>query len=144
VRTRQIARGAVLRSRNRTSSSPWTCSARSRSQQRVDGWVSLEVSPLLWATAAARRCQGAVRARGAAEPHDQDPGALETYRDRGDLWHSINVTLLFSQAMPGAAGVPSGIERRMDGAQSDGDVGRPIFVSRWDTAVADKVLVPAQ
>jgi transaldolase len=113
----------------------------------VDGWVSLEVSPLLADDAA-----GTVRA--AAELHRRAhcanlfikiPGtpdgvtAIEASIFDGV---PINVTLLFSaeQYVAAAEAYLRGIERRIAaGRDPRVDSVASLFVSRWDVAVADAV-----
>ena len=78
VQAGQVGRGRCSSSwRSRISPRPPTCSGRSGTgRDGVDGWVSLEVSPLLahdTASTAGRR-QGPARPRGAAESLHQDPG----------------------------------------------------------------------
>ncbi|MGH8307067.1 MAG: transaldolase [Gammaproteobacteria bacterium] len=113
----------------------------------VDGWVSLEVSPLL-----ADDTAGTVKA--AAQLHAQAqrpnlfikiPGtragvpAIEEAIFKGV---PVNVTLLFSreQYLAAADAYLRGIERRL-AAGLDPDVSSvaSIFVSRWDVAVKDEV-----
>jgi transaldolase len=113
----------------------------------VDGWVSLEVSPLL--------AHGTAGTLAAAK-------ALHTRAERSNLFIKIpgtsegllaieeaifagvpvNVTLLFSAAqyVSAAEAYLRGIERRI-AAGLNPDVGSvaSLFVSRWDVAVADKV-----
>jgi transaldolase len=113
----------------------------------VDGWVSMEVSPLL-----ASDTSGSIDA--AARIHAQAgrpnlfvkiPGtaegipAIEESTFRGI---PINVTLLFSreQYVAAAEAYLRGVERRI-AANRDPWVASvaSLFVSRWDKAVADKV-----
>jgi transaldolase len=112
----------------------------------VDGWVSLEVSPLL-----ARDGQGTLRAArdlhrrgGMANMLIKIPGtpeglpAIEAAIFAGI---PVNVTLLFSreQYQAAASAYLRGIERRIE-AGLDPAVGSvaSLFVSRWDVAVAGK------
>lgn len=113
----------------------------------IDGWVSLEVSPLLAADAA-----GSMKA--AAELHAQAsrpnlfikiPGTaagLIAIEESIFAGVAVNVTLLFSreQYLAAAEAYMRGIERRI-AANLDPKVGSvaSIFVSRWDVAVEDKV-----
>jgi transaldolase len=113
----------------------------------VDGWVSIEVSPLL---------------------ADDTPGTIEQVRDlheraeRDNLYVKIpgtraglpaieesiaagipiNVTLLFSteQYLAAADAYMRGVERRVEGGE-DPAVGSvaSLFISRWDAAVIDRV-----
>ena len=113
----------------------------------VDGWVSLEVSPLL-ADDTAGTIQAAARLHGRAQRHNlfiKIPGtraglpAIEASIFAGI---PINVTLLFSceQYIAAAGAYMRGIERRL-AAGLDPQVASvaSIFVSRWDAAVQDKV-----
>ena len=113
----------------------------------IDGWVSLEVSPLLADDAEATK-------RAATELHKRArrdnlfikiPGtragcdAIEASIFSGV---PVNVTLLFSrdQTLAAAEAWMRGIERRIE-AGLDPHVTSvlSLFVSRWDVAVADKV-----
>jgi transaldolase len=113
----------------------------------VDGWVSLEVSPLLaHNTAGTLAAARALHSR-AARPNlfIKIPGtseglpAIEEAIFRGV---PVNVTLLFSgeQYVAAAEAYMRGIERRI-AAGLNPDVGSvaSLFVSRWDVAVAQKV-----
>jgi len=113
----------------------------------VDGWVSLEVSPLLaydtHSTLAAAR---ELHAR-AARPNlfIKIPGTAEGLPAIEEAIFAgvpINVTLLFSTAHYQAAAEAwlRGIERRLDAGLSP-DVGSvaSLFISRWDVAVAGKL-----
>jgi transaldolase len=113
----------------------------------VDGWVSMEVSPLLAddtksTIEAAQRIQ---RQAARDNLYVKIPGtaagipAIEEAIFRGV---PINVTLLFSreQYLAAAGAYLKGIERRV-AAGLDPKVSSvaSLFVSRWDRAVADKV-----
>jgi len=113
----------------------------------VDGWVSMEVSPLL-ANDTAGSIAAAARIHGQAErpnlyvkiPGTPEGGpAIEQSIFNGI---PINVTLLFSreQYVAAAEAYLGGIERRI-AAGRDPRVASvaSLFVSRWDKAVADKV-----
>jgi len=113
----------------------------------VDGWVSMEVSPLL-ANDTAGSIAAAARIHGQAERPNlyvKIPGtpaggpAIEESIFNGI---PINVTLLFSreQYVAAAEAYLRGIERRI-AAGRDPRVASvaSLFVSRWDKAVADKV-----
>ncbi len=113
----------------------------------VDGWVSMEVSPLL-ANDTAGSIAAAARIHGQAErsnlyvkiPGTPEGGpAIEESIFNGI---PINVTLLFSreQYVAAAEAYLRGIERRI-AAGRDPRVASvaSLFVSRWDKAVADKV-----
>ncbi|NUS38525.1 MAG: transaldolase, partial [Lysobacter sp.] len=115
--------------------------------QGVDGWVSMELSPLLASDTA-----GSIAA--ARQVHDQagrenlfvkipgTPEGVPAIEESIFDGVPINVTLLFSaeQYVASAEAYMRGIERRLQ-------AGRPprvasvasLFVSRWDKAVADKV-----
>jgi transaldolase len=113
----------------------------------VDGWVSLEVSPLLaFDTAGSIEAAKDLSARG-NRPNlfIKIPGTKEGLPAIEEAIFSgipVNVTLLFSAAQYVAAAEAylRGIERRID-AGLDPQVGSvaSVFVSRWDGAVADKV-----
>ena len=113
----------------------------------VDGWVSLEVSPVLaHDTASTLAAAKALHAR-AARPNlfIKIPGTKEGLPAIEEAIFAgipINVTLLFShqQYLAAAEAFVRGIERRVD-AGMDPEVGSvaSVFISRWDTAVKDKV-----
>jgi transaldolase len=113
----------------------------------VDGWVSLEVSPLL-ADDTQRTIEQAVTLHKQAAVHNlfiKVPGtpagvpAIEELIFRGV---PINVTLLFSpeQYQAAAEAWLRGLERRHE-AGLDLDIASvaSVFISRWDVKVADKV-----
>ncbi|MGC2421397.1 MAG: transaldolase family protein, partial [Candidatus Acidiferrales bacterium] len=112
-----------------------------------DGWVSLEVSPLLaYDTASTIAAAKGLSAR-AARPNlfIKIPGTKEGLPAIEEAIFSgvpINVTLLFSREhyLAAAEAFLRGIERRMDAGLNPG-IGSvaSLFVSRWDTAVKDKV-----
>ena len=113
----------------------------------VDGWVSLEVSPLL-----ARDAAGTVAA--ARELHARArrpnlfikiPGTREglpAIEESIFAGVPVNVTLLFSREhyLAAAEAYLRGIERRI-AAGLDPDVASvaSVFISRWDAAVMDRV-----
>jgi transaldolase len=113
----------------------------------VDGWVSLEVSPLLaYDTATTLAAARGLHAR-AARPNlfIKIPGTKEGLPAIEEAIYAgvpVNVTLLFSreQYLAAAEAYLRGIERRMD-AGLNPQVGSvaSVFVSRWDAAVAGKV-----
>jgi transaldolase len=113
----------------------------------VDGWVSLEVSPLLaYDTATTLAAARELHAR-AARPNlfIKIPGTKEglpAIEEAIFAGVSINVTLLFSreQYLAAAEAYLKGIERRM-AAGLDTKVGSvaSVFISRWDVAVMGKV-----
>jgi len=116
----------------------------------VDGWVSLEVSPLLaYDTASTLAAAKELHARG-ARPNllIKIPGTKEGLPAIEEAIFAgvpINVTLLFSreQYLAAAEAYLRGIERRID-AGLNPEVGSvaSVFVSRWDAAVAGKVPAP--
>jgi transaldolase len=114
---------------------------------RVDGWVSLEVSPTLaYDTASTLAATQALHAR-AGRPNlfikipgnEQGVPAIEAATFAGV---PINVTLLFSreQYLASADAYVRGIERRVAaGLNAYVPSVASLFVSRWDVAVAGKV-----
>ena len=113
----------------------------------VDGWVSLEVSPLLaYDTQSTLAAARELHAR-AARPNlfIKIPGTAEglpAIEEATFAGVPINVTLLFSTAHYVAAAEAwlRGIERRLAAGLSP-DVGSvaSLFISRWDVAVAESV-----
>ncbi len=113
----------------------------------VDGWVSLEVSPVI-----AYDAQSTIEAASSLfEEADRSnlfikipgtPQGLEAIEESIASGISINVTLLFSteQYLAQAEAFMRGLERRVE-AGLDPNVGSvgSLFVSRWDVAVADEV-----
>ena len=113
----------------------------------VDGWVSMEVSPLL-----AQDTAGSIAA--AAQIHAQanvpnlfvkipgTPEGIPAIEESIFAGIPINVTLLFSreQYLAAAEAYMRGIERRI-AAKLDPQIASvaSLFVSRWDKAVSDKV-----
>lgn len=113
----------------------------------VDGWVSMEVSPLL-ASDTQRSIEAAARIRRAAERPNlfvKIPGTREGVPAIEESIYAgvpINVTLLFSreQVMAAAEAFVRGIERRVAaGREPRVDSVLSLFVSRWDRAVSDQV-----
>jgi transaldolase len=113
----------------------------------VDGWVSLEVSPLLAHDTSKTLAAAKVLHARAARPNlfIKIPGTREGLPAIEEAIFAgvpVNVTLLFSSAQYVAASAAylRGIERRI-AAGLNPDVGSvaSLFVSRWDVAVADKV-----
>ncbi|MGH7997018.1 MAG: transaldolase [Opitutaceae bacterium] len=113
----------------------------------VDGWVSLEVSPLLvHDTQATVSVAKELHAR-AARPNlfIKIPGSREGLPAIEEAIFAgvpINVTLLFSreQYLAAAEAYLRGIERRIAaGLKPDVASVASIFISRWDVAVAGKV-----
>jgi len=113
----------------------------------VDGWVSLEVSPLLARdTASTLAAAKSLHAR-AARPNlfikiPGTPEGLPAIEEAIFAGIPINVTLLFSdeQYLAAAEAFLRGIERRVD-AGLPPEVGSvaSVFISRWDAAVKDRV-----
>ena len=113
----------------------------------MDGWVSLEVSPVLAYDAASTLAAAKeLRAR-AARPNVfiKIPGTKEGLPAIEEAIFAgvpVNVTLLFSreQYLAAAEAFMRGVERRI-AAGLDPDVASvaSVFVSRWDGAVAGKV-----
>jgi transaldolase len=113
----------------------------------VDGWVSLEVSPLLaYDTASTLAAAKSLHAR-AGRPNllIKIPGTKEGLPAiEGAIFAGIpvNVTLLFSreQYVAAAEAFLRGIERRIDaGLKPDVGSVASVFISRWDAAVMGKV-----
>jgi len=113
----------------------------------VDGWVSMELSPLLAADTA-----GSVRA--AARIHEAaaipnlfvkipgTPEGVPAIEESIFQGVPINVTLLFSplQTLAAANAYLRGIERRIAAGRAPQVTSvLSLFVSRWDKAVADQV-----
>src|SRR5881396_1741342 len=113
----------------------------------VDGWVSLEVSPLLaHDTASTLAAAKTLHAR-AGRPNllIKIPGTKEglpAIEEAVFAGIPINVTLLFSSAhyLAAADAFMRGIERRV-AAGLEAEVGSvaSVFISRWDAAVKDRV-----
>jgi transaldolase len=112
----------------------------------VDGWVSLEVSPLLaYDTASTLAAAKDLHAR-AQRPNlfIKIPGTQEGLPAIEEAIFAgvpINVTLLFSREhyLAAAAAYRRGIERRIAaGLKPDVASVASLFVSRWDVAVAGK------
>jgi transaldolase len=113
----------------------------------VDGWVSLEVSPLLARdTASTLAAAKDLHAR-AGRPNlfIKIPGTTEGLPAIEEAIFAgipINVTLLFSdeQYLAAAGAFLRGIERRIDaGLDPQVDSVASVFISRWDAAVAQIV-----
>jgi transaldolase len=113
----------------------------------VDGWVSLEVSPLLaYDTASTLAAANDLHTR-AARPNlfIKIPGTqqgLPAIEEAIFAGVSVNVTLLFSREhyVAAAGAYRRGIERRI-AAGLPANVGSvaSVFISRWDVAVFNKV-----
>jgi transaldolase len=113
----------------------------------VDGWVSLEVSPLLAHDTASTIVAARELSARAGRPNlfIKIPGTKEGLPAIEEAIFAgvpVNVTLLFSreQYVAAAEAYLRGIERRI-AAGLNPQVGSvaSIFISRWDVAVADKV-----
>jgi transaldolase len=113
----------------------------------VDGWVSLEVSPLLaYDTASTLAAAKSLHAR-AGRPNllIKIPGTKEGLPAIEEAIFSgvpVNVTLLFSREhyVAAAGAFLRGIERRIEaGLKPEVGSVASVFISRWDAAVAGKV-----
>ncbi|HEX6885326.1 MAG TPA: transaldolase [Planctomycetota bacterium] len=113
----------------------------------VDGWVSLEVSPLLAydagrTLAAARELFARARRPNLFIKIPGTKEGLPAIEEATFAGVPINVTLLFDreQYLAAAEAYLRGIERRI-AAGLDPEVGSvaSVFISRWDAAVASKV-----
>ena len=113
----------------------------------VDGWVSLEVSPLLaYDTARSVRAAADLHARtGRENVFIKIPGTqqgLAAIEEATFAGVPVNVTLLFSreQYLASADAYMRGIERRLEAGL---DLNVPsvasVFISRWDAAVIGRV-----
>lgn len=113
----------------------------------IDGWVSLEVSPLLaYDTASTIAAVKDLHSRvGRPNLLIKIPGTREGLPAIEEAIFSgipINVTLLFSreQYMAAAEAYLRGVERRIEaGLNPDVISVASLFISRWDAAVAGKV-----
>src|SRR5262244_3363974 len=113
----------------------------------VDGWVSLEVSPLLAhdtksTIAVAKDLHAQARRPNVLIKIPGTPEGLPAIEEAIFAGVPINVTLLFSddQYLAAANAFMRGIERRIEaGLKPDVRSVASIFVSRWDVAVAGKV-----
>jgi transaldolase len=113
----------------------------------VDGWVSLEVSPLLAYDAARTIAVAKDLFARAGRPNlmIKIPGTREGLPAIEEAIFAgipINVTLLFSREhyFAAAEAFMRGIERRLDaGLKPDVGSVASVFVSRWDSAVKNKV-----
>jgi transaldolase len=113
----------------------------------VDGWVSLEVSPLLAYDSAKTIAAARDLFARAARPNlfIKIPGTkqgLPAIEEAIFAGVPINVTLLFSREhyVAAADAFLRGIERRIDaGLKPEVGSVASVFISRWDVAVADKV-----
>jgi transaldolase len=113
---------------------------------RMDGWVSLEVSPLL-AYDTEKTIQQAADLHGRAVDNifikiPGTPEGLPAIEESIFAGVPINVTLLMStdQTMAAADAYMKGIERRIEsGLDPDVPSVLSLFISRWDVAVHDEV-----
>jgi transaldolase len=116
----------------------------------LDGWVSLEVSPLLAHNTASTLAEAKQLFARANRPNllIKIPGTKEGLPAVEEAIYAgipVNVTLLFSpeQYRAVAEAYMRGIERRIDaGLNADIESVASVFVSRWDAAVAGKVPAP--
>lgn len=113
----------------------------------VDGWVSLEVSPLL-VDDTAKTTQAAARLHAAGARSNLfikipgTPAGIPAIEESIFAGVPINVTLLFSreQYVAAAEAYLRGIERRIAaGLDPKVESVASLFVSRWDVAVKDEV-----
>jgi len=113
----------------------------------VDGWVSLEVSPLLArdtvrTLAAARELHEKARRPNLFIKIPGTPEGLPAIEEAIFEGIPINVTLLFSreQYLAAAEAFLRGVERRVEAGFNPNVASvASVFVSRWDAAVAGKV-----
>ncbi len=113
----------------------------------VDGWVSLEVSPLLAHDTVGTIAAAKELSARASRPNlfikiPGTPEGLPAIEEAIFAGVPVNVTLLFSREhyLAAAEAYLRGIERRLDAGLNPrvGSVAS-IFVSRWDVALADRV-----
>jgi transaldolase len=113
----------------------------------VDGWVSLEISPLLaYDTAGSVRAATDLHARAGRENlFIKIPGTaqgLPAIEEATFAGVPVNVTLLFSheQYLASADAYMRGIERRIEAGLEPGVSSvASVFISRWDAAVIGRV-----
>jgi len=113
----------------------------------VDGWVSLEVSPLLAhdTTETVAAARDLFARAGRPNLFIKIPGTKEGLPAIEEAIFAgipVNVTLLFSreQYLAAAEAFRRGIERRIDaGLKANVGSVASVFISRWDAAVKDKV-----
>ena len=116
----------------------------------VDGWVSMEVSPLLADDAATTVAAARAIHAHADRPNlfvkiPGTPAGLRAIEDSIFAGIPVNVTLLFSreQYLAAADAWARGIERRIAaGLAPRVDSVASVFVSRWDRAVTGRLPVP--
>jgi len=115
----------------------------------IDGWVSLEVSPLLAHNTAATVAAAKDLFARACRPNVfiKIPGTKEGLPAIEEAIFAgvpVNVTLLFSREhyLAAAEAFVRGVERRIDaGLKANVGCVASVFISRWDAAVKDKVPV---
>src|ERR1700687_2102256 len=113
----------------------------------VDGWVSLEVSPLLAHDTKSTLAAALDLHKRAGKPNlfikiPGTPQGLPAIEEAIFAGIPINVTLLFSreQHLAAADAFLRGIERRIDAGLKPGVASvASVFISRWDAAVQGKV-----
>ena len=113
----------------------------------VDGWVSLEVSPLLAhdTQTTVEQAQGLHRRAALDNLFIKIPGTPEGLPAIEECIYAavpVNVTLLFSaeQYQAAAGAYLRGVERRIQAGRNPAVASvASLFVSRWDTAVAGRV-----
>jgi transaldolase len=113
----------------------------------VDGWVSLEVSPLLVNDTAGTVKSAAQLHSLAQRPNlfikiPGTPAGIPAIEESIYAGIPINVTLLFSreQYLAAAEAYMRGIERRIEAGRNARVTSvASLFVSRWDVAIKDKV-----
>jgi transaldolase len=116
----------------------------------VDGWVSLEVSPALandsaGSIQAAKQLHTRARRTNLFIKIPGTPAGIPAIEEAIFSGVPVNVTLLFSRAqyLAAAGAYLRGLERRLaSGFDANVASVASIFVSRWDVAVKDKVLLP--
>ncbi len=112
----------------------------------VDGWVSLEVSPLLAYDAKSTVAEAKTLHKKARRPNlfIKIPGTKEgaaAIEEAIFSGVSVNVTLLFSREhyLKAAEAYMRGLERRLEaGLSPDVRSVASVFISRWDKAIMDK------
>src|SRR5262249_38785490 len=113
----------------------------------VDGWVSLEVSPMIahdtaGTIAAAKQLHGRAARQNLFIKIPGTKEGLPAIEEAIFAGIPVNVTLLFSsgQYVAAAEAYIRGIERRIAGGLNPKVASvASVFISRWDTAVAGKV-----
>lgn len=113
----------------------------------VDGWVSLEVSPLLLRDTAGTTAAARELHQRAGKPNlfikiPGTPEGLPAIEEAIFAGIPVNVTLLFSreQYLAAAEAYLRGVERRIEAGLNPAVASvASIFISRWDVAVAGKV-----